>query len=134
MSSASVKIATSSEELVAEYLGGATLRDLAAKYSCSFQNIHTRLLNAGVAMRGHGKTRTILNRICPTCGRTFRPYSRNQVFCCAEHVRKKSVCVRGHELTEDNRYHFPGSASRCKQCQRIRAAAYRARKQAKAQS
>ncbi len=130
MKNDSIKIAVSSSVLAAEYHAGASLRDLAAKYGCSFQNIQIRLSNANVPMRSTGATRTIPDKACPTCGNVFTPTYRNQVFCCSEHIRKKSVCIRGHELTEENRYHFPSSASQCRQCQHIRSKEYIARKRA----
>ncbi len=127
----SIKIAATSEQLAAEYRAGATTRELAAKYGCSFQNINIRLITYGVAMRPPSKIPTLLPSVCPTCRKVFRPHNSHQVFCCHECVRQKDTCIRGHALTEDNRYHFPSSRSRCKRCQNMRDAAYRARKKSR---
>ncbi len=125
----SIKISATSEQLAAEYRAGATIRELAEKYGCSKQNINIRLLNYGVAMRH--STRMRPDRVCPTCGKIFQTRKKSQLFCRQECVRMKDTCIRGHELTEDNRYHYPGGNSRCKLCQAIRDADYRARKKAR---
>jgi len=131
MSNKSIKIAATSDELAAEYRAGATILELARKYGCSFQNISIRLANANVQMRAAAPAKDIPDKICPTCGKTFSTYSRDQRFCCKEcTTRIKSVCKRGHVLTEDNRYHFPSSQSRCKECSRIRQRAYNERRKA----
>ena len=130
LSNKSIKIAASSSELAAAYNAGATIRELAAIHGCAFQNIHARLLNAGVKMRLVGQTKRgpADIRECPTCGKQFKAYSKTKRLCSSEHIRRVSVCTRGHILTEENRYHYPGSASRCKKCMHIRQKAYRARK------
>lgn len=127
----SIKIAVDITVIVADYQAGMSLREIATLYGCSFQNVQQRLLNAGVAMRPYGYPGIVkgkLQKTCPTCGKAFETYSHTQRFCCQEHIRLKAVCKHGHILTEDNRYHFPGSSSRCKQCQERRDAEYRARK------
>lgn len=109
--------------LVADYHAGLSIRALARKYGTSFQNINIRLLNAGVQMRPPGNWRAtvpFIEKTCPTCGRLFHTKQQRQRFCSQLCVRKKTVCIRGHVLTEDNRYHFPSSASRCIQCAKMR--------------
>ena len=126
----SIKIAASSDELAAEYRAGATLRELAAKHGCSFQNINARLHTAGVVMRPLGAAKQIPDKVCPTCGTIFTTSYRDQVFCRQECVRIKDTCVHGHALTEDNRYHYPGGNSRCRICHHRRVKAYSERRKA----
>lgn len=109
------------QALIDAYEAGATLRDIARQFGGSFQNVHIRLINAGVQMRPQSSSRrTLHDKTCPTCGKMFRPYNARQCFCKPVCVRVKSVCKRGHPLTEDNRYHFPSSNSRCKLCAQMR--------------
>lgn len=123
---ARVPIAT----LIAEYQAGASTREIGARHDCSYQNIAQRLRSAGVVMRPTAVTR-LDARACPTCGVTFQPRHSGQVYCKTEHVRHKTTCVRGHALTEENRYHFPSAQSRCKECAKIRGREYRKRKKAR---
>ena len=117
------------EQLTTEYYAGATVRELGARYGCSFQNIAHRLATAGLQMRPTREP--IPTAECPTCGKRFWPVTRKQRFCRSQCIRKKAVCVRGHPLTEDNRYHFPSSSSRCKECAKERDRAWRKRKKLK---
>lgn len=74
--------------------------------------------------------------VCPTCGKVRRYKGSNQYkipamlkssggkcnICSAKSLphRRKSTCKRGHQLTEENVYHYATGARRCKLCDRIR--------------
>lgn len=121
------------KQLIAAYAECQNVRAVAAQFGCSFQNVAQRLRTAGVALRpAHytSKYPALELRTCPTCEATFKPTSRAQRFCGLPCVRHKQYCKRGHLLTEETRYHFHGSASRCKECRKLNDKAYRARKAA----
>lgn len=104
------------DTLIADYKAGATVRDLSARYGTTFQNIAVRLRNAGVVR----PLKQFAKRICVTCGRRYTPSRNDQRFCNAQCIRRKTVCVNGHPITEENRYHFPSGNSRCKTCAQMR--------------
>jgi hypothetical protein len=112
--------------LIQDYQAGATVRELAARYGTSFQNIAMRLQNAGIAR----PIKQLAEQVCPTCGKTYRPSYSKQRFCNATCIRNKTHCVNGHLLTEENRYHYPSSNSRCKLCAQARDRAARLKRKA----
>ena len=123
-------------ELASEYEAGATLREIARRHGVSFQTLAVQLKNAGIARRPKSSNkRKYSDRVCPVCGKTFRPADERQRWCsraCFQGQHYKTHCKYGHPLVEGNlRPRYGKTPPRCLICGRKQQAEYCRRKRAK---